>query len=121
MAFLVHWYHLLCLAVVVGAVAGSLWAIHRSEYGQRRDHDTKHESLLAAGDGLLMTSYVGSCQLWMSRWRGVHPVFLLAFRLLAAVTMAIVLFWDIRTYDFGIMLYYTEYVCNPLHSIWKWQ
>ncbi|XP_010941491.2 uncharacterized protein [Elaeis guineensis] len=109
MAFLVHWYHLLCLAVVVGAVAGSLWAIfRRSECGRHRDHDTKHESLLAAGDGS-MTSYVGSCQLWMSRWRGVHPVFLLAFRLLAAVTMAAVLFWDIRTYDFSIMLYYTEW------------
>jgi hypothetical protein len=47
---------------------------------------------------------------WMSCWSRVPPAWLLAFRATAAVALAAVLAWDLRTYDPSIMMYYTECV-----------
>ncbi|THU55942.1 hypothetical protein C4D60_Mb11t11960 [Musa balbisiana] len=114
MAFFTHWYDLLCLAMIAGAVLVSLWGILRGEDRSKSGDDeeadrAKYGGLLATDDGdERASSTVRSEQLWMSRWRALHPACLLALRLVAVLTMAGVLLWDLRTYDWSIMLYYTE-------------
>ncbi|RWW19579.1 hypothetical protein BHE74_00003388 [Ensete ventricosum] len=116
MAFFTHWYDLLCLAMITGAVLVSLWGIRRGEDRSKSGDDeaadrAKYGVLLATDDAdsdERASSTVRSEQLWMSRWRALHPACLLALRLAAALTMAGVLLWDLRTYDWSIMLYYTE-------------
>ncbi|URD84725.1 hypothetical protein MUK42_24210 [Musa troglodytarum] len=114
MAFFTHWYDLLCLAMIAGAVLVSLWGIRRGEDRSKSGDDeeadrAKYGGLLATDDGdERASSTVRSEQLWMSRWRALHPACLLALRLVAALTMAGVLLWDLRTYDWSIMLYYTD-------------
>ncbi|CAL9206144.1 unnamed protein product [Musa hybrid cultivar] len=136
MAFFTHWYDLLCLAMLAGAVLVSLWGILRGEDRSKSGDDeeadrAKYGGLLANGDGdERASSTVRSEQLWMSRWRALHPACLLALRLVAALTMVGVLLWDLRTYDWSIMLYYTEWTfslviiyfliatCMSAHGCW---
>ncbi|XP_073014342.1 uncharacterized protein [Typha latifolia] len=126
MAFEVHWYDSVCFAIVAVAIAVSVWMIAKA--GDRRRHGdgedgTWYDSfhvvngtavLVCEGDGVAraMSSnigYLGSSQLWVSCWLGLHPAWLLAFRLAAAVALAGVLMLDVRKYDASIMLYYTEW------------
>ncbi|WOL15797.1 hypothetical protein Cni_G24578 [Canna indica] len=114
MAFFTHWYDLLSLAMVVAAALGSLWAIKVAGKGGDGDDDgDKCESLLASGGGeegaiAAAPASLWREQLWMSQWQAVHPAVLLGLRAAAAATMSGVLVWDLWTYDWSIMLYYTE-------------
>ncbi|KAF5732058.1 hypothetical protein HS088_TW18G00747 [Tripterygium wilfordii] len=89
-----------------------LW---RKEGGSRWDDDTIYESLLLTRPDsdrfvrAMPRGHVGSSQLWTSCWRGVHPGWLLATRLLSFLIMAGFLSWDIVKWDATIFVYYTEW------------
>ncbi|XP_042422220.1 uncharacterized protein LOC122009964 [Zingiber officinale] len=113
----VHWYALLCFGFLGAALVASLAAILAGERSRKGRAGSVYRSLLpsAGGDGGGRTGEeegadgVSGCELWLSRWRGVHPAALLAVRLAAAAAMIGVLIWDLLTYDWSIMLYYTEW------------
>ncbi|XP_042476110.1 uncharacterized protein LOC122057852 [Macadamia integrifolia] len=120
MALVIHWYDFACFAIVAGAVVFALWMLKRKEGCGKCDYDqTMYESLLIAqsdrdgfeaGEGLVRRSgHLVSTQLWTTCWRGVHPVWLLATRMLSAAVMITLLSWDVRSYDSTIFLYYTEW------------
>ncbi|CAD6238752.1 unnamed protein product [Miscanthus lutarioriparius] len=90
-----QWQCFLSFAVVAVSAAASLGAILRVNKLRRPPR---------ADDGSAAPSPP-----WMSCWSRVPPSWLLAFRATAAVALAAVLAWDLRTYDPSIMLYYTEW------------
>ncbi|XP_042395557.1 uncharacterized protein LOC121985908 isoform X1 [Zingiber officinale] len=114
MAFSVHWYDLLCFALVAAALAASLSCILAGERSCKARASSIYRRLLSRGEdggggGGEEAGEVLGCELWISRWRPVHPAALLGVRLAAAAAMIGVFIWDLRTYDWSIMLYYTEW------------
>nr|CAD1828604.1 unnamed protein product [Ananas comosus var. bracteatus] len=117
MALEVRWYDFVCFAIVVGAILVSLWMILKSKGDENREGRTKYESLLMFGApndgfGFRLSSRIGclnSSQLWKSCWRGLHPTWLLIFRMVAMVVMVAIFSLVMRIYGSSIMLYYTDY------------
>ncbi|XP_042390828.1 uncharacterized protein LOC121982038 isoform X1 [Zingiber officinale] len=114
MAYSVHWYDLLCFALVAAALAASLSCILAGERSCKARASSIYRRLLSrdedgGGGGGEEAGEVLGCELWISRWRPVHPAALLGVRLAAAAAMIGVFIWDLRTYDWSIMLYYTEW------------
>ncbi|XP_068664193.1 uncharacterized protein [Aristolochia californica] len=113
MAMIIHWYDLVCFAIVAVAILGSSWVVRGREGPGRRRTGTKNESLLLALlDGETAVEEAGrvACrQLWMSCWRWMDPLWLLGLRGVAAVVMAVLLACDIGRYDATIFVYYTEW------------
>ncbi|KAJ4956994.1 hypothetical protein NE237_013777 [Protea cynaroides] len=119
MALVIYWYDFICFAIIAGAFFFALWLIVRKEGGGKCDYDqTMYESLLVANsdpegsefDGLLRRpGYIDSTQLWTTCWRGLHPAWLLAVRMLSAALMGTILWWDDCKYDSSIFIYYTEW------------
>jgi hypothetical protein len=93
-----QWQCFLSFAVVAVSAAASLGAIIRANNKLRRRRPPREDAAAPPPP-------------WISCWSLVPPSCLLAFRATAAVALAAVLAWDLRTYDLSIMMYYTE--CVP--------
>lgn len=114
MALSIHWYTILCFALIAGAFVGALWVIWVYEFRRKNeDRETEYESLfLDAGDRDRDGDVIGvrSGELWLSCWTGVNPAWLLMLRIIFPLIMISIILWDMQTYDWTIMVYYTEYV-----------
>lgn len=110
MTLAVYCYDFICMGIVVVAIIGALVVLGRQEgMGRGRKGFTLSEGDLQAGDDEGgWRGYVGDVQLWMSCWRGLHPGWLLVLRFVFAALLAGVLAWDVKRYDGGIFIYYTE-------------
>uniref|UniRef100_A0A5B6Z2N5 Uncharacterized protein n=2 Tax=Davidia involucrata TaxID=16924 RepID=A0A5B6Z2N5_DAVIN len=117
MALVVYWYDFICFGIVGVAVFGSLYVLWRKEGAGKCNERTNYESLLVARPdrdcyayaGVTPRGHVSSSQLWTSCWRGLHPLWLLALRLLSCTVLGGFLAWDILDYDASIFIYYTEW------------
>ncbi|XP_021676181.2 uncharacterized protein LOC110661743 [Hevea brasiliensis] len=116
MALVVYWYDFICFGIVAASFFGSLWVLYKKELlASKYDTNTIYESLLVARpdtDGFVNAmprNHVGSSQLWSSCWKGFHPGWLLATRLVSFLVMAGFLMWDIEEWDATIFVYYTEW------------
>ncbi|XP_058083343.1 uncharacterized protein LOC131231229 isoform X1 [Magnolia sinica] len=115
MALVVYWYDFICFGIIAGAIFGSLWVLRQREAAGKLDGGTKYESLLVDrtdGDDLVghtPSGHLGSTQLWMTCWSGVHPIWLLATRGASCIVLVGFLAWDILRYDTSIFVYYTEW------------
>ncbi|KAM0948437.1 hypothetical protein DsansV1_C06g0059381 [Dioscorea sansibarensis] len=118
MALPIHWYTILCFAIIAGAFTGALLVIWVYEVCRKNeDRETKYESLfLGAGDHVRDGDVIGvrSAKLWLSCWRGVHPAWLLMLRIIFPLVMIGIILWDMQTYDWTIMVYYTEDLCGKM-------
>lgn len=104
-----QWQLLLCFAIVACSVAASLWTMSRKKSRHAASSSTGGQPHVDSGGVAFDLSVT-----WRSRWSGVHPTCLLAFRATAVVALAAVLMWDVRTYDPSIMMYYTEYASEAI-------
>ncbi|OQU86760.1 hypothetical protein SORBI_3003G140800 [Sorghum bicolor] len=95
-----QWQCFLSFAVVAVSAAASLGAIIRANNKLRRRRPPREDDAASAA---------APPPPWISCWSLVPPSWLLAFRATAAVALAAVLAWDLRTYDPSIMMYYTEW------------
>lgn len=100
-----QWQCFLSFAVVAVSAAASLGAIIRANNKLRRRRPPREDDAASAA---------APPPPWISCWSLVPPSWLLAFRATAAVALAAVLAWDLRTYDPSIMMYYTECVPSNL-------
>ncbi|KAL5223261.1 hypothetical protein ABZP36_027974 [Zizania latifolia] len=110
---LLTWQLILCLAIVAGSVAASLWTIS-SRCSRGRTAASPATTTTTGGGSphvVHAAASIGSSAsaTWRSRWSGVHPAWLLASRAAAVVALAAMLLWDAVTYDLTIMVYYTEW------------
>ncbi|XP_039127626.1 uncharacterized protein LOC120263720 isoform X1 [Dioscorea cayenensis subsp. rotundata] len=134
MALSIHWYTILCFALIAGAFVGALWVIWVYEFRRKNeDRETEYESLfLDAGDRDRDGDVIGvrSGELWLSCWTGVNPAWLLMLRIIFPLIMISIILWDMQTYDWTIMVYYTEWTftlviiyfvigaCISAHGCW---
>ncbi|PIA37982.1 hypothetical protein AQUCO_02900083v1 [Aquilegia coerulea] len=111
MALLIFWYDFICFAIVAISIFISIWIIWQNEGNPRHTEKSIYESLSEVDhlDDGSVTGVIKSTQLWTSCWCGVHPMWLMVYRLVSAIVMAGILAWDIREYDTSIFLYYTEW------------
>ncbi|KAF5181503.1 rolling protein [Thalictrum thalictroides] len=125
MALVIYWYDFICFAIVATSIFISIWIIWQKEGNARFTEKTIYYSLLISeaghgDDGPVGVTWsegtIRSTQLWTSCWRGVHPIWLMVYRLASAIVMAGILAWDIRQYDTTIFMYYTEYAFDPIFN-----
>ncbi|KAF8401240.1 hypothetical protein HHK36_012172 [Tetracentron sinense] len=114
MALVIYWYDFICFAIIISAIFGSLWMLQRREGAGKCEDRTMYESLLLTRPdsdefvGPTPSGHVSSTRLWSSCWQGLHPMWLLGFRLFSGLVMVGLLVWDVLRYDTSIFVYYTE-------------
>ncbi|KAF9669218.1 hypothetical protein SADUNF_Sadunf14G0085000 [Salix dunnii] len=122
MALVLYWYDFVCFGIVVAAVAVSLWMQWRRELASTSDDNIIYQSLLVARrdtndyrtvHAIMPRNHVGSSQLWTSCWKGVHPGWLLATRLISFLVMGGLLLTDFLDWDATIFVYYTDQINTP--------
>ncbi|KAH9625817.1 hypothetical protein KSS87_020471 [Heliosperma pusillum] len=113
MAVVIYWYDTICFAIVGVAMLVSVYVLWRRERPGGRMEETilMYRSLLVPrlDNYYNSTPVVNWSQLWCSCWRGLHPGFLLAFRLTSFFLLAAFLSWDIHVWGTSIFIYYTEW------------
>ncbi|KAK8650633.1 hypothetical protein V6N13_140265 [Hibiscus sabdariffa] len=115
MALVVYWYGCICFGIVAAAFIGSLLVSWRKEGASRCENGTVYDCLLMArsdADSFVRATpraHVGSCQLWTSCWKCVHPGWLVVTRFVSFVIMTGFLSWDTLEWDASIFVYYTEW------------
>lgn len=114
MALGVEWYDFVCFGIVVAAFLGSLWVLYQKEGSSGRSSGSAEDALdvLLVGQRKAGQSravgHVGTDCLWTSCWKGMHPGWLLATRLVSFLAMAGFLSWDIADWNATVFIYYTE-------------
>ncbi|RDX94302.1 hypothetical protein CR513_23326, partial [Mucuna pruriens] len=115
MALETGWYDFVCFGIVGIAFVGALWVLGMNEGASQRDFETTSASLLLSRPddevvlNMLPRGHVSTSKLWMSCWRGLHPLCLLSTRFLSFLIMLFFLLWDVLKYDASIFVYYTEW------------
>ncbi|XP_021768575.1 uncharacterized protein LOC110732895 [Chenopodium quinoa] len=107
----VHWYSVVSVVVVVTAAVGSVYVLWRKNH----DHTQPRAAGIGTSDSLLFntknnpSSSESSDHYWSSCWSGLHPAYLVVFRLLSLSALAFFLAWDIHHWGPSIFIYYTEW------------
>lgn len=123
MALEIHWYGFICFGVVAVSILGTLYVLLLKEGKSRSEIESsnkKYESLLVSStrpvDVRIIDDEVEDCRgyvsyshLWTSCWKGLHPAWLLGFRIFALLILSGFLAWDIQQWGVSIFYYYTEW------------
>ncbi|KAG9459896.1 hypothetical protein H6P81_004404 [Aristolochia fimbriata] len=116
MALEIHWYDVVCFAIIAGAVLASVWVLFRREGAGKGREGSKYStrSMLPLLGGETSPEDPGDVaaagrRLWTSCWRWMDPVWLLGLRAVSAAVMALLLACDIARYDATIFVYYTDW------------
>ncbi|XP_010679440.2 uncharacterized protein LOC104894807 [Beta vulgaris subsp. vulgaris] len=109
-----YWYSIVSVGIVVAAVVGSVYVVWNKERQSKvvKQRLNVNESLLLYNpedDEAINSVSWSQEQLWTSCWRGLHPAYLLALRLLSFFVLAFFLSWDLHHWGASIFIYYTEW------------
>lgn len=125
MALVLHWYDSICFGIVVLSILGALYSLRLKEGEKRKgvkssSSNSKYESLLVSSslpedvsviddDCTSSRVHIGYSHLSNTCWKGLHPGWLLGFRIFAFLILCGFLAWDIQVWGLSIFCYYTEW------------
>ncbi|XP_074315980.1 uncharacterized protein LOC141652424 isoform X1 [Silene latifolia] len=114
MGVVIYWYDAICFAIVGVAMLVSVYMLWTRERGGRMEETIMYHSFLVPRlhtyhNNNNNNNFISWSQLWSSCWRGLHPGWLLGFRLTSFFLLAAFLSWDIHVWGASIFIYYTEW------------